>query len=231
MGNCVVVIAIDPGLTGGISVLDKNKEMIVCKMPVKPIVVNKKKKNTYDMVEIIKLFSSYKDKKVLFFIEKQGVRRGEGSVSAMTIGKNYGQLLGAAYAFNFDVVEVTPQKWKKQFPELVTQGIIDKKAEIKELRISFKEELEKLVVLGKTLKDKGLKKQNKEQIKILEKESKKQIDKINRQVKAEAKTNARELVMHLYPKMADKFVKKNTDGLSESVLIALYGKENQNELV
>ena len=230
MDKYQIVIGVDPGLTGGISILDKNKEMVVCKIPVKSIVINKKKKNIYDMEEIVKLFSSYKEKKVLFYIEKQSVRNGEGSVSAMTTGKHYGQLLGAAYALGFEVIEITPQKWKKQFSELVTQGIIDKRAEIKELRISFKEELEKLVVLDKTLKDKGLKKQNKEYIKILGKESKKQIDKLNRQVKAEAKTNARGAVSKFFPNISDKFIKKNTDGLAESLLIALYGR-SQNELV
>ena len=180
-----VIIGIDCGLTGGISILDGTKIPTVYKMPVKPIVVNKKKKNTYDMTEIVRIFSSYKNKNVLFYIEKQGVRMGEGSVSAMTIGKNYGMLLGLAYALEFDVIEVTPQSWKKQFPELITDEMIGLKSEMKDLR-----------VFGKTLKDKEAEKLNK-----------KEIDKLGRRFKSLAKTGARELVSRLFPSISDKFIK------------------------
>jgi len=196
-------MAIDPGLTGGISILDNNKTPVVYKIPVKSIIVNKKKKNTYDMIEIIKLFSPYKNKKVSFFIEKQNVRPKEGGVSAMTIGKNYGQLLGAAYAFGFNVIEITPQSWKKHFPELITDEMRDIKAEMKELRL-----------IGKKIKGKEAKKENK-----------RQVEKLGRQFKSLAKTEARKLVSNLYPSISDRFVKKNTDGMAESVLIVLYGKK------
>jgi hypothetical protein len=204
-----VVVGIDPGLSGGITVLDSDKDIEIFKMPLKKIVVNKKNKNTYNMIDILDIFKEYKNKKVLFYIEKQSVRQGEGAVSAMTIGKNYGQLLGLAYALNFHITEISPVKWKKQYPQLITQEIINKKAEIKELRL-----------LSKTIKENDLKKENK-----------RQVDKLNRQVKAEAKTAARQLVSTLYPSLADRFVKKNTDGIAESVLIALYGKDCHNELV
>jgi len=198
-----LIMAIDPGLTGGISILDNNKTPVVYKIPVKSIIVNKKKKNTYDMIEIIKLFSPYKNKKVSFFIEKQNVRPKEGGVSAMTIGKNYGQLLGAAYAFGFNVIEITPQSWKKHFPELITDEMRDIKAEMKELRL-----------IGKKIKGKEAKKENK-----------RQVEKLGRQFKSLAKTEARKLVSNLYPSISDRFVKKNTDGMAESVLIVLYGKK------
>ena len=63
------------------------------------------------------------------------------------------------------------------------------------------------------------------------KEYKKQIDKLGRQVKAEAKTLARHLASDFYPELSDNFVKKNSDGVAESLLIALYGRDNQVELV
>jgi len=226
-----VIIGVDPGLTGSISILIGDNLPLIYKIPVIPIIVNKKKKNTYDMKEIVKIFSLYRGKDVMFNIEIQGVRYGEGNVSSFTIGRGFGFLLGSAYALGFEVIEVRPQVWKKSFPELITQGIIDKKAEIKEIKVSFKKELNRLNDISKKLKDNKQKKENKEEVKILTKETKRQIDKLNRQIKAEAKTNARELAMKLYPKIANKFEKKNTDGLAESLLIALYGKEMGNELV
>ena len=203
------IIAVDPGKTGGITILEGRKSPKVFKMPVKSIVVNKKKKNVYDMKEIVNILRDFRDKGVLYLQEKVGVKPGEGSVSAFTFGKSSGLTIGVAEALDFEVVEVSSMSWKKMFPELVNDCILEKKAEIKELRVE-----------SKTLKDKEVKKQNK-----------KQIDKLNRQIKAEAKKLARELVSKKYPKLADKFKRVNTDGMAESLLIALYGKENQNELV
>ncbi len=203
------IAAVDPGLAGGLSILENNKEPLVYKIPVKKTIVNKKNKNIYDIMKIIDIFNKYKNKEVLFVIEKQNVRRGEGSVSAMTIGKNYGLLLGIAYALGFNVIEVSPQKWKKHFPELINDVILEKREEIKELRI-----------IGKKLEEKEEKKQNT-----------KEIDKINRQIKKEAKKNARELASRKYPALSGKFIKTNTDGMAESLLIAIFAKEKQNELV
>jgi len=104
---------------------------------------------------------------------------------------------------------VTPQRWKKEFPELTTSVMVAKKAEAKELR-----------AYGKTLKEKAPKEQNK-----------KDVDKLNRQVKAEAKTAARELVSGKYPKLSDMLKKKNADGVAESLLIALFARNKQDELV
>ena len=161
------------------------------------------------MEKLVNIFKKYKDKKVSFFIEAQSVRQNEGSVSAMTIGKGYGQLLGVAYALDFDVIEVTPQTWKKHFPELITDEMIEIKGQMKELRL-----------INKTLKDKSDKKEND-----------KHIGKLGRQFKKNAKEQARALVSKKYPKMADKFKPVGSDGMAESLLIALYGRNCQGELV
>jgi hypothetical protein len=197
-----IIIGIDPGLKGGITILEGDKEPLIYKIPLQKIVVNKKKKNTYDMISIVDIFKRYKSKKVLFYIEQQSVRRGEGSVSAMTIGVNFGKLLGAAYAFEFNVIIVSPQTWKKCFPELITDEMLGIKAEMKELRL-----------IGKTLEDKEQKKENK-----------KYIEKLGRNFKSLAKTEARKSASSRCPELSGRFEKKNTDGLAESLLIAIYGE-------
>ena len=232
-----MLAAIDPGLAGGISILEGDKEPLIYRIPLKKIIVNKKNKNTYDMVKIIDIFKEYKNKKILFVIEKQNVRQGEGAVSAMTIGKNYGQLLGMAYALEFNVIEVTPQRWKKHFPELINDYIREKKEEAKKLREinkKIKKEIDELKIVKKRIKEKEEKKQNRIDIDKLNEqviENMKQVDKINRQIKVEAKKNARELASKLYPALKDMFIKTNTDGLAESLLIGIFGKENKSELV
>jgi hypothetical protein len=207
--NYDLFISNDPGVTGGITILYKNGKIEVHKMPVRAIVVNKKNKKVYDIDEMFDLLSRFRDKKVLYIQEKVSSRPGEGSVSAFSFGKSSGLTIGLAVGLGFQVVEVSPVTWKKHFPQLFTAEIANKKIEIKELRL-----------LSKTIKDKSAKKENKLSI-----------DRLNRKIKSEAKTAARELASSLYPKLADNFVKKNTDGMAESVLIALYGRDNKNELV
>lgn len=197
-----IIIGIDVGLTGGLTIIDGSKTPSVHPMPLKKIVVNKKDKRVYDMVAIVAIFKKYVGKDVVFVIEKQGVRQGEGTVSAMTIGKGFGQLLGAGFAFEFEVIEVTPQSWKKDYPELITDEMRDIKDEMKALRYEAKK------IEGNEDK----------------KENKKHVDKLGRKFKSLAKTEARGLASKLFPILSDKFVKVNTDGMAESVLIALYGK-------
>ena len=59
-----LIISNDPGATGGITVLFKNGEIEVYKIPVKSVIINKKNKNIYDIDEIFNLLSRFKDKKV-----------------------------------------------------------------------------------------------------------------------------------------------------------------------
>jgi hypothetical protein len=203
-----IIISVDPGLKGAITILE-GKLPKIYKIPTRKIIVNKKNRNTYDLDAIVDILKSYSKKKVLFVAEIQGVRKGVGSVGAFTAGKGYGSLLGISVALGFKVVEVRSQKWKKNYPELEGNGI-------KEIR----EEIRKIKDLNKTIEDKEQKKLNE-----------KHIEKLGRILKAQAKTNARLLCTSLYPEIADNFVKVCQDGLAESLLIALYGKENQGELV
>lgn len=231
MAKYNVFAAVDPGISGGISIINSKNSPLVYKMPIHSIVINKKNKKEYDLDEILDILKKYRSKKVLFIQEKVRSRPGEGSVSSFGFGRSSGFTIGMAKALEFDVVEISSQKWKKYFPKLITDGIISRKEEIKKIRTLTKVEIDKLQILSKTLKDKQLKRKNKKQIKNLENDSKKQTDRLNRQVKAESKRNARSLVSSLYPALADKLQKVDTDGMAESLLIALYGKENQNELV
>ena len=209
-----IVIGLDPGVTGGITVVYKNGKVKIYRIPVETVTVNKKTKKKYDLKGIVALLKPMVGKRVLFIQEKVTSMPGEGSTSSFNFGHSSGSTIGIATAFGFNVVEVGSAKWKKDFPELINDEIRDFKAKAKELR----EE-------SKTLKDKDLKKANK-----------KQIDKLGRQVKTVAKRLARELVISLHPELADDFKQKNSDGMAESLLIALYGKklygrDNQNELV
>ena len=191
------MIGIDCGLNGGISIIDD--DISVCSMPVK----KEDEKKVYDIEKILTLFRKYVGKDVVFCIERQGVRPGESGTSALTIGKNYGLLLGAAMAFGFNVIIVTPQKWKKFYDELSITP------EIEGLRSKAKSLEEQL----KTVKDKAEKKR-----------IKKEADSTRRGIKVMAKDNARLLAAKLYPELAKEFALKKDDGKAEAVLIANFCK-------
>ena len=209
MNKFDAVVGLDPGVVGGISIIYKNGKVNVHRIPVENTVVNKKNKKIYDVGEIVDLLKPLSYRDVLFVQERVSSHPGEGSVSAFSFGKSSGLTIGIAEALGFKVVEVGSTTWKKHFPDLVNDEIRDKKEEAKQIRAK-----------NKTIKDKAAKKANK-----------KEIDKLNRQVKAISKTLARELVSSLHPELADDFKQKNTDGMAESLLIALYGRDKQDELV
>lgn len=209
MSKYKIIIAVDPGITGGIAIIEGKKKPTIHKIPVLQIVVNKKKKKIYDLEIISEILESYSGKDVLFVQELVSAMPNQGVTSSFNFGWSAGATLGIAAGKGFDRYEVRPQAWKKHFPELNTQTIQNLKEEAKKLRIE-----------AKTIKDKDLKKANK-----------KELERINRQVKTEAKNASRELASKKYPKLADLFVKKNSDGLAEALLIAIFGKNTQDELV
>jgi hypothetical protein len=208
MGNYSVSIGLDPGIKGGISIIEGRK-VSVFPIPVETIIVNKKNKKIYDLVEITKILRPYYGRNVFFVQEKVSSRQGEGSVSSFSFGKSAGSTLGIATAFSFNVAEVTPRMWKKLFPELETKEIQELRKETKYLRAA-----------AKTIKGKELKKENK-----------KQQEKIARKIKSLAKGEARYLAQLKYPLLKDRFIKVNSDGMAESLLIAIYAKEKHGELV
>ena len=209
-----IICSLDPGVSGGITILDNKKQPKFYRIPVVEIVVNKKSKKEYDLKGIVDILEPYKGKNVLYIQERVGVMPGQGGVSNFNFGKSAGSTLGIATAFGFCIVLVSPVSWKKQFPELEDNGVVDIRIEIKKLRVIGKE------IKSKTKKDKESKKQNE-----------RLIEKLQRKLKAQAKTNARILAAKLCPDLSDEFKQVNQDGVAESFLIALYGKEKQNELV
>ena len=209
------IIVVDPGLSGGIAILNGNKDdMEVYHMPINTIIKGTKKKpkksNEIDCQGIIDILSKVKDKKVLFVIERVTARGGEAPNRAFNFGYGWGYIQGVAWTLGFDVEIVTPQKWKKSFPELESP-------EVSKMRddISF---------LKDDLKDMQANKMPRDKIK----EKKKEISQKDSKLKRLAKSAAREVASQKYPKQKDKFKRVKDDGVAESVLIAIYGK---NELV
>lgn len=100
-------MGIDPGKKGGVSVIDKY--MKVCfsmEMPLTPA-------GNIDVLALARLIEM--GEYYFCAIEKAQSMPGQGIVSTFNYGKGYGQLLSFLQIFNINYVEVTPQKWKKEF--------------------------------------------------------------------------------------------------------------------
>jgi len=212
-----IIVGIDPGVSGGITILGKDIQIF----PI-PITKNKvgktnagkdKFKTEYDWDEVVKLFKKIQSMGeidlMLAGIEKVHAGPGEGSVSMFGFGKGYGFLLGAIKALGWELVEVSPQMWKKEFPELITQEIHDIKQQQKDLRKANKTEKDKAIKSGNT----------------------KEIERLGRRSKSIAKSLARELAADLAPDLKDMFKLVKSDGLAESLLIAEWTKQNYGKLV
>jgi crossover junction endodeoxyribonuclease RuvC len=218
-----IFIAHDPGLKGGFTVLEENKDPQILSIPLVKVVINKKEKRIYDLYGIASLLRPYVGKDVVFAIEKVGVMPNQGGISNFNFGEEFGIVKGIAAAYAFPILEIRPAKWKKHFPQLESSEITG----FRDALIPFKEEAKKLSKESEEIKDKSLKKENEEAIKI----NKKEQDKIRRQIKENAKSGARSLAAQLYPSQKDKFEQVQADGLAESLLLAIFTRDNYDKLV
>lgn len=212
------IIAFDPGLKGGISII--GRKIFVYKMPLIQTIKGKKKKNFYDVTKIIKIVKKHYTKNTSFAIESVSTRPGEGGVSAFNFGKGFGELIGIC-TFAADGVSpfiISSQLWKKQFPDLINSLILD----YKKNKEQHKDTIRSLMEKYKQTKDKKQKKLYKEEIAEL----KKYIARIDRDIKKEAKNQSRRICQHLYPGLADEFKLVQDDGKSDALLIGLYVRDN-----
>jgi len=213
-----IIISCDPGIVGGICIIEKNNLPKVYKIPIKIIIVNKKKKKVYDLEKLVDIFEPYKNKQVLFAQEKVTAMRKQGVTSTFNFGKSAGSTLGIAAAFNWKIVEIRSQSWKKHFLELETKEITKMRKEQKKLIILIKKKTQ----IDGELKDK--KSKNRSYKKIVD-NLKKNLEKLKRLIKKEAKIQSRQLAKKFYPELEEEFDKVSDDGKSDALLIGFFAKD------
>ncbi|MDO1496254.1 hypothetical protein HND72_17000 [Pseudomonas putida] len=101
------ILGIDPGLTGGIAVIDEKFNLVDCfRMPV--IEIDGKKK--VDAGTLFKLLSEYDI--ALAVLEKVGTRPGEGVVGAFSFGDSYGAARAVLECLGLPYRLERPQAWR-----------------------------------------------------------------------------------------------------------------------
>lgn len=108
-------IGIDPGYTGGICIIE-NGVVSVFRMPVS---TTAKGKNCYDVESLVNLLKSYSHLNPSVAIENVHTMPGQGVSSSGALLEGKGIIIGACAAiFNKMPTLVSPQSWKKKFPDL-----------------------------------------------------------------------------------------------------------------
>jgi len=108
------IIGIDPGLSGGIAILDDLKIYDLFDMPIMSEgKKNKNQLNSAQLVNIIKKNIISGDTFVI--VEQVSAMPGQGVTSMFNFGQTFGSIKGICAALNLPIFFVRPTKWKKHF--------------------------------------------------------------------------------------------------------------------
>ena len=113
----MLIIGIDPGISGSICFFEDGKILDVIEMPT----MNEGKKNKRQVNgaqifnEIIERVNKYKSRNVRVIIEQVSAMPGQGVTSMFNFGQSFGILKGICSAMQLPMFFVRPAKWKKYF--------------------------------------------------------------------------------------------------------------------
>ena len=111
----MIIIGIDPGVSGAISVLENKKVIDIFEMPTMiDGKKNKKQVNGSQITNIIKEEIN-KKKEIIVVVEHVNAMPGQGVTSMFNFGQSFGVLKGICAALSLPIYFVRPTKWKKYF--------------------------------------------------------------------------------------------------------------------
>ena len=113
----MLIIGIDPGISGSICFFEDGKILEVIEMPV--MTEGKKNKKQVNGAQIynefLKRINKKKDDEVRVVIEQVSAMPGQGVTSMFNFGQSFGILKGICSAMQLPMFFVRPAKWKKYF--------------------------------------------------------------------------------------------------------------------
>ena len=109
------IIGIDPGLSGGIAILDDLKIFDVYDMPV--MSEGKKNKNQLNSAQLVNIIKKniIPSGDTFLIVEQVSAMPGQGVTSMFNFGQTFGSIKGIWAALNLPIFFVRPAKWKKHF--------------------------------------------------------------------------------------------------------------------
>ena len=138
----MMIIGIDPGLSGAIAILDNNKVVGIYDMPVMAEgKKNKRQLNSAQLVNIIKDNINTKEE-ITVVVEQVNAMPGQGVTSMFNFGQTFGAIKGVCAALNLSIFFVRPSKWKKHF-ELINSSKDSSRTKVIEMYPSLSRQLSK----------------------------------------------------------------------------------------
>ena len=113
----MLIIGIDPGISGSICFLDNGKILDVVEMPIMTDGKKNKKQVNGSQVynEISKRLKQFEKNQIRVVIEHVSAMPGQGVTSMFNFGQSFGILKGICTAMQLPMYFVRPAKWKKYF--------------------------------------------------------------------------------------------------------------------
>ena len=115
------IIGIDPGLSGGIAILDDSKIFDIFDMPI--MSEGKKNKNQLNSAQLVNIIKRHilPNKETFVIVEQVSAMPGQGVTSMFNFGQTFGSIKGICEALGLPIFYVRPAKWKKHF-ELINSS-------------------------------------------------------------------------------------------------------------
>ena len=106
----MLIIAIDPGISGSICFFEDGKILDVVEMPT--MIEGKKNKKQANGAQI---YNEILKRNIKVIIEQVSAMPGQGVTSMFNFGQSFGILKGICSAMQLSMYFVRPTKWKKYF--------------------------------------------------------------------------------------------------------------------
>ena len=113
----MMIIGIDPGISGSICFFEDGKILDVIEMPTMTEGKKNKKQVNGSQIynEICKIMKDIEKQEIRIVIEQVSAMPGQGVTSMFNFGQSFGILKGICSAMHLPVYYVRPAKWKKYF--------------------------------------------------------------------------------------------------------------------
>ena len=144
------IIGIDPGLSGGIAILDDLKIFDVYDMPV--MSEGKKNKNQLNSAQLVNIIKKniIPSGDTFLIVEQVSAMPGQGVTSMFNFGQTFGSIKGICAALNLPIFFVRPAKWKKHF-DLINSSKDASRTKVIEMYPSISPRLSKKKMLIKQM--------------------------------------------------------------------------------
>ena len=111
----MIIIGIDPGITGAICILENRKVVEVYETPT--MIDGKKNKRQVNGAQVTNIIRERlnENKEVVVVVEQVNAMPGQGVTSMFNFGQSFGVIKGICSALSIPIYFVRPTKWKKYF--------------------------------------------------------------------------------------------------------------------